>query len=193
MKNTFQLTFMALSTILVASAASITNNCTLFPVTFNGGNTNTPQTVNCPGFNAVAQSATGLSGVTLTYFADYQFATQSPVSVTVIFTPSLPPGVTWSANSTSIVVTGGFSSSGSTPAVPFNMSATGGVSIANFASAFNVQVASGVTAGAIGASTGGVQVTYNYLTAASPEPATLSLLTVSLLGLGLASRRRSIR
>ena len=191
MKKTLMLAFAALATSIGASAGTLTVNCPLFPTLFGGGSTGSPATANCPGLTPAQQAsfgAVGLNSVTLNYYSDYTFGS-TPAQVTEVFTPSTFSTVTWSASSTTIVVNGNLSSSSTTPPVPVSVTAASGVSLANFGAAFNVGITSAVTAGTVGTSSAGVTVTYNYKDA-TPEPATLSLIGLSLAGLGIAVRRR---
>jgi PEP-CTERM motif len=187
MRKTILIAFAALATSLVASAGTLTSNCTLFPVQFPGGNQQTPQTVTCPGLNVAGAT---LNSVTLGYSVDYQFATVIPASVSVTFTPATfgVPGVTWQGATTVVASSGGASSGGIQTGSAF---AATGVTAANFANNFTVQVASAVTAGAVATSSGAVQVTYDYTVA--PEPATLSMIGLSLVGLGVVARRRTAK
>ena len=191
MKKTLMLAFAVLATSVGASAGILTVNCALFPTQFASGSTGSPATATCPGLTPVQQAtfgAIGLNSVTLNYYSDFTFGS-SPAQVTEVFTPSTFSGVTWSAASTTILVNGNFSSSSTTPPVPFAVNAATGVSLANFGSAFTVGITSAVTTGTVGTSSAGVTVTYNYKDA-TPEPATLSLIGLSLAGLGIAVRRR---
>jgi PEP-CTERM motif len=185
MKKFFLLALAALATSIVASAGTVTSNCSLFPVQFPNGNTNTPQTVSCPGLN-VGAAASGLNSVTLNYFVDYQFGSTGTNTVSVTFTPATFGGTTWTTPITTVTSTGGQSSAGIQTG---SAAASGGLTLANFASAFNVSIGSSVAPGTVATSSGAVSVTYNYKDAA-PEPATISLIGISLIGLGFAARRR---
>src|SRR5579859_2272411 len=143
--------------VLSATASGITVgplNCTPFPVTFTGG-TGGPTAISCPPFTI--GSGAILNSVTLNYSADYQFGGAGPNTVMTTFTPAGPPGVTWAAPSTTTTQTGG-TSSGSI-ATASAVAATG-VSAANFAAAFNVNVSAALTQGTVATSSGAVAVTY---------------------------------
>jgi hypothetical protein len=135
-------------------------NCTPFPVTFNNGAGST--NVSCPAFTVPGGT---LTGVTLTYQADYQFGSNpGPNTVNVTFVPAGPAGVTWFPVSRTLTVSGGQSSG----AVPTGSAdATGGISAAAFAGPFNVNVSSAVTQGTVATSSGAVTVTYTF----TPPPA----------------------
>ena len=169
---------------LSASAATITTNCTAFPIQFT--NSAGSGTVSCAGFSAGGT----LTGASLALYADYTFGGASN-DIKLQFTVGAPAGVTWASSSVAIDVTGGFSSSGSTPAVPVNDAATAGISNANFASAFNVGVASSVVSGSAGTSSAGIQITYTYTpTGTTPEPGSITLLGAGLIGLAFVGRKK---
>ena len=176
---------------LSASAATVSGNCLPFPIQFANGAGN--GTVSCQGFDGTTGTVTG---VTLNLYADYTFGGSGSNDVQLVFTMNTPLGVTWTVGSQAIDVTGtGVSANKATnPGVPFADSATGGITNANFASAFNVAVASHIVGGSVGTSSGGVQITYTYaptvVTGATPEPGSISLLGAGLIGLGFAGRKR---
>ncbi len=152
--------------LLVATARANTTppaNCAPFPVVFPAG-TGGPSPVSCPPFTVPGGV---LTGVTLSYEADYQFGGNGTNSVNVTFAPAGPAGVTWSPASVTLTVTGGVSSG--TPPTG-SASATAGVSNAAFASAFNVNLSSAVVQGSVADSSGAVSIVYTY----TPPP-TLTL------------------
>ena len=172
---------------LTASAATITSNCTLFPIQFANGSGS--GSISCPGFSAAGGI---LSGASLSLFADYTFGSAGANDIKVTFTVGAPASVTWASSSLAIDVTGGFNSSGSTPAVPATDAATAGATNANFASAFNIGVSSQVISGSAGTSSGGAQITYTY-GFATPEPGSIALLGSGLIGLAIVGRKRFSR
>ena len=186
MKNFATLTFALAALSANAMATSVTQNCVLFPIQFAGGIGNGD--VSCPGFNPGGTQS--LDSVVLTLYADYTFGGAAN-DVQFQFTIGNPAGVTWAQSSVTIDVTGGFRTSSSSPAVPVIDGATGGLTFANFASAFNVNVVSSVIAGTVGTSSAGAQITYSYsqLTA-TPEPASSALAGSALIGLAFAFRKR---
>lgn len=164
MSNRLLLVIFGVLTLSVAAFADTQGplNCTTFPVTFNNGNGG-PTAVSCPAFTVPGGTLTAAS---LTYQADYQFGGTPPPNntVNVTFAPTGPGGVTWTPVSQTLMVTGG-QSSGAIATGGAN--ATAGVSTANFAAAFNVNVSSAIAAGSVTTSAGAVQVTYTY----TPPPA----------------------
>jgi hypothetical protein len=130
-------------------------------VTFAGG-VGGPTPVSCPPFTVPGGT---LTAVALSYSADYQFGSNpGPNSVNVVFVPAGPGGVTWSPASQTLTVTGGPSSGA---IVTGGSNATGGVSSAAFAAAFNVNISSSVTQGTVATSSGAVSVVYTF----TPPPA----------------------
>jgi hypothetical protein len=185
-----RLLLIALSVFVFAALATgtpITSNCTLFPVTFAGGVGST--NVNCPGI-AAQPPATILNSVTLTESSDYQFGSASGTNtVQVTFLPLGPAGVTWSPPSAIATSTGGISSGAIGSAI--QVAATG-VTLANFASPFNVMVSSAVTQGQVATSSGAVSITYDVTIANSvPETTSLILVGTGLFALGGFRLRRT--
>ena len=145
-------------------------NCAPFPETFPNGNGG-PSPVSCPAFTVAGGT---LTGVQLTYRADYQFGSNpGPNSVDVTFVPAGPGGVTWGPASLTLTVTGGPSSGAITTDTA---NATGGISAAAFAAAFNVNISSAITQGTVATSSGAVSVIYTYT---PPPPPALSCPTSS--------------
>ena len=192
MKNILLTSLLALAGSLTASATSVQFDCNPRPASFNSGAGST--NVACPSLNSGGPTgAILLNSVTLSYVDTYQFGgNPGPNSVKITFTPDAQGGTLgWNLPSTALTASGGFTvtSTGSGSAT-----LSSGLALSNFASSgFNVGLLSQVTGGTIGTSSAGVQVTYDYnVTAASgvPEPATISLIGFSMVGLGVASRRR---
>ncbi len=155
---------LLLSTTLGAVTVGPTN-CTPFPVTFNNG-AGGPTPVTCPAFSGPAGAT--LNSVTLSYTSDYQFGTMGGTNtVQVSFTPAGPAGVTFTPATANTTVTGGVSSGAPGTGTA---TATAGVSTANFAAPFNVNVSSQVTQGGVATSAGSVTVTYDYTAAPPPPP-----------------------
>ncbi|MBZ5582877.1 MAG: Ig domain-containing protein [Acidobacteriia bacterium] len=103
----------------------------------------------------------------MSYVADYQFGGPAN-TVLVTFVPAGPAGVTWSPSSLTLTVSGG-ASSGSEPTG--SAIASAGISSAAFASPFNVNITSSVSAGTVATSSGGVRIVYTYT---PPPPITLA-------------------
>ena len=186
MKKAFLMLVLSLAALSVnAVAGTITTDCTLFPVTFANG-IGGPTNVSCAGFTPALGT---LIGVTLNLFADYQFGSTGANDIKVSFAVGAPAGVTWDNAAPIIDVTGGISSTA--PLIPVADNATAGITNANFASAFNVGVSSAVVTGSAATSSGPVTFTYNY-TSPTPEPATLSMMGLGLLGLGVIGRKLKV-
>lgn len=162
-----KLAVLSLSVLAIGvNASALTTgavNCTPFPVTFNNG-AGGPSPVSCPAFTV---PGTTLTSVTLTYTSDYQFGGPGTNTVQVTFTPAGPAGVTFTPASAVTTVTGAVSSGA--PGTG-SANATAGVSTANFAAPFNVNVSSQVTQGTVATSAGAVMVTYNYDVIPPPPP-----------------------
>jgi hypothetical protein len=185
MKSIIWLSAATLGLSAVAVAGSIT--CLPFGDSFpnGGGSAGVTKTVTCAGFTP--DPGFNLSSVTLTYVADYEFATSSPTDVQFTFTPTPAGGVTYSPAASTIDVTGNFSSGVSATdianAMNFNNS--------SFSSGITVNVTSKVVEGAVEESAAGVTLTYTEVSQ-TPEPATLAVMGCSLVGLGLLrSKKRS--
>jgi hypothetical protein len=206
-------TFLALSLTLagIASASTISESCgsttyTAAPGTgasLTGALTPTGS-FTCASLGPVAGI---ISSIQLFYAADYSFGQTITATNTVLWTFTASGGV-W-AGGTTDQVTGGFSSSGNTPAQatgfldpPFNGASTTpgqqsstdpglGVGTSVFGGVGGTSSAN-VTAGSVTSTTGGVfaQITYAPATTGTPEPATLGLMGSALMGLGLLARRK---
>ena len=176
MKRLFLIALSAFAFAALATGTPITSNCTPFPATFAGGVGST--NVSCPGI-AAQPPATTLNSVTLNESSDYQFGSPSGTNtVQITFLPLGPAGVTWSPPSAIATSTGGISSGAIGSALQI---AATGVTLANFASPFNVMLSSAVTQGTVATSAGAVKVTYD-VTIPNPVPETTSLI---LMGAGL--------
>jgi hypothetical protein len=141
------------------AATTPTANCQPFPAIFaNGGGPSVA--VACPAFSVPGGT---LTGVQLSYSADYQFGGPSN-TVQVTFAPGGPAGVTWSPASLPLSVTGVESSGQITTG---SANATAGISAAAFSGPFNVNITSSVVAGNVATSSGAVTVVYTY----DPPPA----------------------
>jgi hypothetical protein len=155
---------MSLGVILLGTGAYADTTpsamCTPFPTTFNNGAG--ASSVSCPPFSVPGAT---LTGVTLSYLADYQFGSNpGPNTANVVFTPAGPAGVTWSPSTQTLSPTGGVSS-GSVPAG--GATATTGISTAAFSAAFNVNISSSVSQGTVATSSGAASVVYTF----TPPPA----------------------
>ena len=163
-----KLLLLSLSVLTLGQSASAATlgplTCTPFPVTFANG-TGGPTPVSCPAFTV---GGAVLTGAALSYQADYQFGSNpGPNTVELTFTPTGPAGVTWSPASAVATVMGGQSSGALGTA---NADAIAGVTTANFAAPFNVNVSSQVTQGTVATSSGAVMLTYTYDVAPPPAP-----------------------
>ena len=190
MTKLITLAIAAAALTISASAATVTNTCSAFPIQFTGSTGS--GFVSCPGFNVGGAT---LNAATLGLVADYTFGSGSSNDIKLTFTIGAPGGVTWALSSTAIDVLGGFSSSSTSPGIPITDAATAGVTLANFASAFNVGVASSIVAGGAGTSSAGVSITYDYTvatTVASPEPGSITLLGAGLIGLAFIGRKKLV-
>jgi hypothetical protein len=148
-----------------AKAVTVSANCLLFPVTFNLG-AGGPTAVICPAFTVGGGAV--LTSVTLNYISDFQFGSNpGPNTVNVTFAPVPPAGVTFTPASVVAPVTGAVSSGA--PGTG-SAAATAGVTAANFANPFNVNVSSAVAQGTVATSSGAVSVTYVYNLAPPPPP-----------------------
>jgi hypothetical protein len=160
--------------------------------TFSGGNGG-PINETCGAIAAGPGSQ--ITSVTLTFFADFQFATgpANPESVTVSFTPDIPAGITnWTPATVPLVVTGPPGS----PQVPSSsFSVVAGAANGNgtpliFIPSFLVHITSATGPGSIIAtSSGSVLIDYTTAPTGVPEPSTSAVAGVALLGIGLAGRR----
>ena len=185
MKNFLPLVIATAALSMSASAATITANCSAFPIQFTGSVGN--GSVSCPGFSVAGGTLTGAS---LALVADYTFGNIGVNNdILLTFSVGAPIGVNWASTSVDVHSTGQFNSSSTTPPIPVNDLAVTGVSNAAFASAFNVGVSSSVVSGGAGTSSAGVSITYIY-NAATPEPGSIALLGSGLIGLALAGRKR---
>ena len=91
MKKFLSLAFMAAALSITASAATITTNCTAFPIQFSGSTGS--GTVTCAAFNNALGT---LNSGTLNLFADYTFGGASN-DIKLTFTIGNPAGVTWAS------------------------------------------------------------------------------------------------
>jgi len=173
-----KLLFLCLGVLLLSVAAYANTTpsafCTPNPVNFASG-VGGPTAVSCPAFSIAGAT---LTGVTLSYEADFILGTTATNTVAVVFTPTSPGGVTWTASSVTLDPTG--SSSSNTPAPTGSSSATAGVSSAAFASAFNVNVSSSIVTGGVDESAGIVSVVYTYTPA--PPPALACPASTGMVG-----------
>ncbi len=159
--------FMVVFGLTTAEGLTLTANCVPFPVVFANG-TGGPTAVSCPPFGIGGGAV--LTSVALSYIADYQFGSATGTNqVVVTFTPAGPAGVTWTPPTGTATVTGAVSSGAPGTA---SANATAGVSAANFAAAFNVNLSSSVAQGTVATSSGAVSVTYTYDAGPPPPPPT---------------------
>ena len=186
MKKFATLVFATAALSASAMATTFTSNCVAFPTQFNGGVGS--GSVSCAAFGG-APAGEILSGASLAFFSDFTFGSAATNTVRFTYTLGAPAGVTWATGSFIQDVTGGFSSSSSSPAAGTMVAATAGITAANFASAFNVGLASSIITGGVGTSSGGVQVTYT-TTSLTPEPGTTALLGSGLMALAYLGRKR---
>ena len=93
-----KLTTLVLATVALgvsASAATITVNCSPFPIQFAGGSGSGP--ISCPGFTGGGT----LTGASLTLYADYTFGGPA-TDIQLTFSIGAPAGVTWNQSSVAI-------------------------------------------------------------------------------------------
>ena len=160
-----------------AKGLTQTANCTPFPAIFTNG-TGGPTAVSCPAFTGGGT----LNSVALAYIADYQFGSSTGTNtVQVSFAPTGPAGVTWSPPNATATVTGAVSSGA--PGTS-SANATAGVTAANFAAPFNVNVSSTVTQGSVATSSGAVSITYDFSFAPPPPPTTTCDASVPIFAAG---------
>ena len=171
-----------------AMATTFTSNCTPFPIQFTGSVGS--GSVSCNAF-AGAPAGEIFSDASLLFFSDYTFGTAAANTIRLTYALGAPAGVTWASGTLIQDVSGGFSSSSSTPPTGVGINATAGLTAANFAAPFNVGVASSVIAGGASTSSGGVQIRYTTSPIViTPEPGTAALLGSGLMALAYFGRKR---
>jgi hypothetical protein len=199
MKKTLLLALSVVALSSVASAAIV--NCTVtsgsvLTATLGGvgysiangtgvANGNGTGTISCPA--VVAAGGNIITNYQVLATVDYQggpFGTTSGTQVTQLLTLS---GGALANASVSATVSGGNSSSGVVPPVPFQIGST--LSGQTSYAAFTVNVNSSVSLGGpVGGSSGQVVLSYTEASAI-PEPSTYALLSAGLVGFGLLRRR----
>lgn len=200
MKKTILLALSVAALSSVASAAIV--SCTVTSGTVltstigglgysiaNGVGTSTggaTGTISCP---AVTTGIGTISNYQVLATVDYQggpFNTTTGTSVNQVLTLA---GGALNGSSVSATISGGNSSTGVVPPVPFQIGST--LSGATTYAAFTVNVNSSVSAGGpVGGSSGQVVLSYDVTPPAGiPEPSTYALLSVGLVGFGLLKRR----
>ena len=142
--------------------------------------------ISCPGVSAGAGNT--ISSYQVLATIDYQngpIGTTSGTSVTQLLTL-----VGGSLNGASVngVISGGNSSSGVVPPVPFQIGST--LSGAESYSAFTVNVTSSVSAGGPVSDSGGQVILRYDSNPVIPEPSTYMLFAGGLIGVGLLKRKR---
>jgi hypothetical protein len=201
MKKIGSLAVAVLAFSFSAMAGTVAATCTPFTFPFNGGAG--AGTLSCPSFASLGVvGAIDISGATLNLFADYQAGNPTTVNkITDTFNMSsgvtgLNAGISWAlGTTTSMSVTGSFSSGGSVPASPNPDAASSAVfgtaaSLAQW-TAFSVGVSSVLNSGSVTTSSAGATITYNYDTATStPEPGSMALLGGGLLAVSLIGRKK---
>jgi hypothetical protein len=190
---------------LSAVAGTVTGVCTPFTFPFTAGMG--AGTLSCPSFASLGVAgAIDISGATLNLFADYQAGNPATVNkITDTFNTSsgvtgLNPGISWAlGNTTTMSVTGGFSSGGSVPVSP-NPDAAISAAFGTAASlaqwtAFNVGVSSELNSGSVTTSSAGATITYTYDTpqTTTPEPGSMALFCGGLLAASLIGRKKLAR
>jgi hypothetical protein len=195
---------LACSLSAMAGTFTVTGTCTPFTFPFSGGAGS--GTLSCPSFASLgAAGAIDIAGATLNLFADYQAGnptTADKITDTFNMTSGvtgLNAGISWALGTTTTMsVSGGFSSTGSTPASP-NPDAAASAAFGTAASlaqwtAFSVGVSSVVNSGSVTTSSAGATITFTYDTAnASPEPVSMLLFGSGLLAVSLIGRRKFAR
>ena len=141
--------------------------------------------ISCPG---VSTGVGTIVNYQLLATVDYQngpFNTTSGTSVSQVLTAA---GGSLNGSSVSAVISGGNSSSGVVPPVPFQIGSTLGGAMSY--AAFTVNVNSSVTSGGpVAGSSGQIVLSYDVNTGV-PEPATYAMLSAGLVGLGLLRKRK---
>jgi hypothetical protein len=174
--------WLATASVLFCGIAGATSfSCTPFPVFFpnGGGAAGQTQVVTCAGFTP--DPGFDLTSVTLTYVADYEYATVTPADVQVQFTPTGLAGVVFTPPTGVVDVTGNFSSGNSLSASAI----AGSFTNTSFASGFSVNVNSKAIIGTVLDSAAGVNLTWNESPSGVPEPGSMALLGLGLVGIGL--------
>ena len=186
--------FFAFTSFVSADTFTINATCTNNPANFTGGNGG-PINVSCSSFDSLGLAGQSLVSGTLNYLGDMVLDSSIyPVfadSVTISFKPNQ------GFSSSDLVVSnllGSYLKDYTNPGSSFS-------STVDSASAVVVAVSSVGTGGSLntanGASNGSVFLTYTYQatavnlgTGSVPEPTSLSMLAIGLVGLGFGVRKR---
>lgn len=204
MRKVAVLAVAVLACSLGARAGTVSALCSPFTFPFSGGAG--AGTLSCPGFATLGVvGAIDISGVALSLYADYEAGSPLTVNkVTATFdttpgTTGLNSGISWAlGNTTTMSVTGGFSSAGSLPASPNPDAASSAAfgtptSLAQW-TAFSIGISSVLNSGSVTTSSAGATITYVYDVAqAIPEPGSTALFGGGLLAVLLFGRKKPAR
>jgi hypothetical protein len=142
--------------------------------------------ISCPAISTGVGTITNYQVLATIDYQGGPFGTTSGTQVSQVLTIV---GGSLNGSSVNGTISGGNSSTGVVPPVPFQIGST--LSGATSYAAFTVNVASSVSAGGpVGGSSGQVVISYS-VDNGIPEPSTYIMMSAGLLGLGLLRKRIS--